>query len=218
MASLLGCAKRSSFVREYARPANTWISSRLTGAWQKMRIPWRSHGTIVSMSLPHETAANAAKQPKDGPGPQGEPSTVSVRFAAMNKTEQFDVLGQLVAMGDWDGILRTLGVGEDPSKLPPNLGLLWAIARREKMNPDDPNVAAVTAVATRCAAAVLGVHETNSMAPMLAKRILRRNPVSWAKAPAPSPWISAFIMIAALIVGSGIGWIISGGQSFFFLK
>jgi hypothetical protein len=170
------------------------------------------------MSLEHETAANTSKQLADPSTSQGEPSAVSMRFAGMNKAEQFDVLGELVSTGDWDGILRTLGAGEDPSKLPPNLGLLWAIARREKMNPDDPNVAAVTAVATRCAAAVLGIHDTNSIAPMVAKRILRRNPVSWAKTPAPSAWVSAFIMIAALVVGSGIGWILSGGQAFFFLK
>ncbi len=170
------------------------------------------------MSVEHETAANTSERSVDEPEARGGLSAASMRFAGMNKTEQFDILGELVSTGDWDGILRTLGVGEDPAKLPPNLGLLWAIARREKMNPDDPNVAAVTAVATRCAAAVLGVHETNSIAPMLVKRILRRNPVSWAKTPAPSPWVSAFIMIAALVVGSGIGWIISGGQPFFFLK
>lgn len=139
-------------------------------------------------------------------------------LSAMNDTYRLEVLGQLVSMGDWDGVLRTLGVGDDPSKLPPNVGLLWAIARREKMNPDDPNVAAVTAVATRCAAAILGVNEQNSIATVLAKRVLRRNPMSWAKTPAPSPWVSAFIMVAALVVGSGIGWILSGGQSFFFFK
>ena len=170
------------------------------------------------MSVEQESVANPSKQSVAKDGAQGDSSAASMRFAAMNKTEQFDVLGELVSMGDWDGVLRSLGVGEDPSKLPPNLGLLWAIARREKLNPDDPNVAAVTAVATRCAAAMLGVHETNSIAPMVAKRLLRRNPVSWAKTPAPSPWVSAFIMIAALVVGSGIGWILSGGQSFFFFK
>lgn len=169
------------------------------------------------MSRKQETSASSSLQRSDEPGGKGE-SPVSLRFAAMNKTEQFEMLGQLVSMGDWDGILRTLAVGEDPSKLPPNLGLLWAIARREKMNPDDPKMADVTAVATRCAAAVLGVHETNSIAPMLAKRLLRRNAVSWAKTPAPSPWVSAFIMLAALVVGSGIGWILSGGQSFFFIR
>lgn len=170
------------------------------------------------MSLEQEIVAQPSKQPPVEAGPKGEVSPISLRFASMNKAEQLDVLGELVSMGDWDGILRTLAVGEDPSQLPPNLGLLWAIARREKMNPDDPNVAAVTAVATRCTAAVLGMTEVNSIAPMLAKRLLRRNPVSWTKTPAPSPWVSAFIMIAALVVGSGIGWILSGGQSFFFFK
>jgi hypothetical protein len=182
-----------------------------------MKISWWSHGTITTMSLDLKDVASSSEQRAKEAGPKGE-SPPSLRFAAMNKTEQYEVLGQLVSMGDWDGILRTLGVGEDPDKLPPNLGLLWAIARREKMNPDDPKMAAVTAVATRCAAAVLGVHETNSIAPMFAKRILRRNQVSWAKTPAPSPWVSAFIMIAALVVGSGIGWILSGGQSFFFFR
>jgi hypothetical protein len=182
-----------------------------------MKISGRNHGTIVLMSIEHENVAESVQQRSNEASAKGE-VPVSMRFAAMNKTEQLDILGQLVAMGDWDGILRTLAVGEDPSKLPPNLGLLWAIARREKMNPDDPNVAAVTAVANRCAAAVLGVHETNSIAQMLTKRILRRNPASWAKTPAPSPWVSAFIMFAALVVGSGIGWILSGGQSFFFFR
>ncbi len=170
------------------------------------------------MSSEHETAAQAPKQPTADAALQAGAQAASMRFASMPKEQQFDVLGELVSMGDWDGILRTLGAGEDPSKLPPNLGLLWAIARREKLNPDDPKVAEVTAMATRCTAAVLGLHETNSIAPMLAKRILRRNPASWTKAPAPSAWVSAFIMIAALVVGSGIGWILSGGQSFFFFK
>lgn len=183
-----------------------------------MRISLRSRGTIDLMSLEQETAARSSKEAREGAGAKGDASAASMRFAAMNKTEQFDVLGELVSMGDWDGVLRSLGAGDDPDKLPPNLGLLWAMARREKMNPDDPQVAAVTAVATRCAASLMGLHETNSIAPMVAKRLLRRNPVSWAKQPAPSPWVSAFIMVAALVVGSGIGWILSGGQSFFFFK
>lgn len=170
------------------------------------------------MSPEHETAAQAPKQPTAEAGPQAGAQAASMRFASMPKDQQFEILGELVSTGDWDGILRTLGAGEDPSKLPPNVGLLWAIARREKLNPDDPKVAEVTAMATRCTAAVLGLHETNSIAPMLAKRLLRRNPVSWTKAPAPTAWVSAFIMIAALVVGSGIGWILSGGQSFFFFK
>ncbi|MBK9262413.1 MAG: hypothetical protein IPM54_21745 [Polyangiaceae bacterium] len=174
------------------------------------------------MSLEHETAANASKQSSassvDGAGSDAPNGEGAMGLSAMNDTYRLEVLGQLVSMGDWDGVLRTLGVGDDPSKLPPNVGLLWAIARREKMNPDDPNVAAVTAVATRCAAAILGVNEQNSIATVLAKRVLRRNPMSWAKTPAPSPWVSAFIMVAALVVGSGIGWILSGGQSFFFFK
>lgn len=182
-----------------------------------MKISTENHGTIVLMSIEQESVMSSSQQRSDEAGVKGD-SPVSMRFATMNKTEQLEILGQLVSMGDWDGILRTLAVGEDPSKLPPNLGLLWAIARREKMNPDDPNMAAVTAVATRCAAAVLGVHETNGIAPMLSKRLLRRNAVSWAKTPAPSPWVSAFIMFAALVVGSGIGWILSGGQSFFFFR
>lgn len=170
------------------------------------------------MSPEPKSAAPAPKQSSaDGASNAGAPAA-SMRFASMTKEQQFDVLGELVSMGDWDGVLRTLGVAEDPSKLPPNLGLLWAIARREKLNPDDPKVVEVTAVASRCAAALMGIHETSSIAPMVAKRILRRNPVSWTKAPAPTAWVSAFIMIAALIVGSGIGWILSGGQSFFFIK
>jgi hypothetical protein len=184
-----------------------------------MRISFCDHATIALMSLSPQSASNRSMTPADGKASGApEASAASLRLAAMSDAERLDVLGQLVSMGDWDGVLRSLGAGEDPSKLPPNMGLLWAVARREKMNPDDPGVAAVTGVAVRCAASILNVDESSAIAQMLAKRILRRNPVSWAKQPAPSPWVSAFIMIAALVVGSGIGWILSGGQAFFFLK
>ena len=114
------------------------------------------------------------------------------------------------SMGDWSAALRLADSLDDAAKLPPGLALVWALARKETLKPDDKNASAVTHLAVRAVASLLGVNEKSDLALLIAKRLLRQNPASWRQAPAPSTGISIFIMIVALIVGSAIGLLLSG--------
>jgi hypothetical protein len=121
----------------------------------------------------------------------------------------------LLRANDWDGVLRALGPADQAGRLPPNLGLLYAIARKEKETSTDKGSDA-TDLAIRCAAGLLGVAPESPLALVVAKRIVRKNPVAWQKAPAPPARVSAMIMLAALAIGGAIGWLVATGRVRFY--
>jgi hypothetical protein len=144
--------------------------------------------------------------PADEPAPPAPPApppapAIDPRLAEVERA---------AAMGDWGAVLRLAETVEDAEKLPANLGLIWALARKETLPPDDRSASAVTKLAVRSAASLLGVADKSDLALLIAKRLLRKNPGSWRQAPAPSTGISIFIMVVALVVGSAIGLLLSG--------
>ena len=131
-----------------------------------------------------------------------------------NTDPRFDALEPLVSTADWAGVLKLLGPPEQAGKLPPNLGLIYALAAKEegldaRSQEQQPFPAAEVAI--RCMAGLVGVSPDSSVALLLAKRLLRSNPVTWRQAPAPSGKVSAIILILAGIIGGGIGWFLSLG-------
>jgi hypothetical protein len=126
-------------------------------------------------------------------------------------------LEPLVASGDWEAVRKLLGSTEDAGKLPPNLGLIYALAHKESVvekvpaktetsDPYDPNL-----VAIRCMAGVCGLPVDSPIAVVLGKRITRSNPVAWQKKKAPPAPISILIVALGLLLGAGIGWLLSFG-------
>jgi hypothetical protein len=126
-------------------------------------------------------------------------------------------LEPLVATGDWEAVRKLLGSTEDAGKLPPNLGLIYALAHKESggdktpgksetSDPYDPNL-----VAIRCMAGVCGLPADSPIAVVLGKRITRSNPVAWQKKKAPPAPISILIVALGLLLGAGIGWLLSFG-------
>jgi hypothetical protein len=119
-------------------------------------------------------------------------------------------LEPLVAAADWEGVAKVLGTPEAAGRLPPNLGLVYALARKEtgvaKEEHYEPNGAAI-----QCMAGLFGIPKESPIALVLGKRLLRSNPVAWQKAPAPPTHISLFIVALGLLLGAGIGWLLSFG-------
>jgi hypothetical protein len=111
---------------------------------------------------------------------------------------------------DWDHVIQSLGPAEQAGRLPPNLGLLFAVAMKEKERPNTPQYD-ITDLAIRCCAGVFGVDPSSPIALVLAKRLLRKNPVAWQKKPAPPPSISILIISIGVAVGALIGWLVSFG-------
>lgn len=112
-----------------------------------------------------------------------------------------------LAETNWDSVL---GVLEAHESLPPQLALLYAIALRERDAPGDADALAIQAVAS-----LLSVPEDSHAALVLAKRLLRRNPVAWQKRRAPSARVSIVIAIVVAVLGAAIGFLMSPGVPLF---
>ncbi|MBI2388179.1 MAG: hypothetical protein HYV09_01070 [Deltaproteobacteria bacterium] len=128
-----------------------------------------------------------------------------------NADPRLEVLEPLLRAGDWNAVLRALGPAEQAGRLPPNLGLIYAVARKESEGPTDKGSQS-TELAIRCTAGLLGVASDSAIALVVAKRLIRKNPVGWQQRPAPPARVSALIMIGALVIGGLVGWLVATGR------
>lgn len=114
----------------------------------------------------------------------------------------------LVERNDWKAITQKLGAVEDAGKLPPNLGLIAALAHNEMAK--DGSVDARN-VAVRSMAALLGLPAENEVARVLARRLLRKAPTG-IRRPAPPPKTSFFIAAVVVVLGGALGWFLSSSM------
>jgi hypothetical protein len=129
--------------------------------------------------------------------------------AITSQDPRYEPLEKLLDANDWKKICEELGPMDAVGKLPPNLGLVAALACNETSKDGDPE-AIVTAV--RCMAGLLGVAEDSPIARVLARRMLRKNPVRFTERKAPPARTSLFIVLVTLIVGGGVGFVVSAGS------
>lgn len=133
-------------------------------------------------------------------GAHGKITSEDPRYAPIEK---------LLDLNDWKKITDELGPMSDVGKLPPNLGLLAALAHNETKKDGDPEA---VATAIRCMAGLLGVADDSPIARVLARRMLRKNPVKLSERKAPPARTSMLIVLATLVGGGGIGWLASEGS------
>jgi hypothetical protein len=122
---------------------------------------------------------------------------------------RYEPLEKLLDANDWKKIGAELGPMTDIGKLPPNLGLVAALAHNENAKDGDPEA---VATAIRCMAGLLGVPEDSPIARVLARRMLRKNPVRIRDRQAPPARTSLLIVLATLVIGGGVGWLASIGS------
>jgi hypothetical protein len=122
---------------------------------------------------------------------------------------RYEPLEKLLDLNDWKKIGAELGTISDVGKLPPNLGLLAALAHNENAKDGDPDAAAA---AIRCMAGLLGVSEDSPIARVLARRMLRKNPVKLSERQAPPARTSFLIVLITLALGGGVGFVASAGS------
>jgi len=148
-----------------------------------------------------------APMPPRDQSPARQPGAGSVITSSDPRIPELE---KALASGNWDEALKLLGTPADSGRLPPNLGVLFAIAMKEKDREDMPT-AELNDVAIRCTAGLLGVAHDSPIALLIAKRLLRRNPVALHKRPAPRPTISILIIVCTLIITGTLSWLISFG-------
>lgn len=113
----------------------------------------------------------------------------------------------LLAATRWEGVVEVLSKQET---LPPPLALVYAIALKERGAEGDPERLAIRAVA-----ALLCVPENSETALVVAKRLLRTNPVSWQRRRAPSAGVSIGIALAVAVLGALLGFLAGPGTPLF---
>jgi hypothetical protein len=122
---------------------------------------------------------------------------------------RYEPLEKLLDRNDWKKIGDELGPMSDVGKLPPNLGLLAALAHNEVAKEGNPDAAAA---AIRCMAGLLGVSDDSPIARVLARRMLRKNPVKLTERQAPPARTSFLIVLVTLVLGGGVGFVASAGS------
>jgi hypothetical protein len=113
----------------------------------------------------------------------------------------------VIATGDWRALAESLGPLEQGTALPPTLGLLCALAHHE--SGSDQSAQAANDLAIRSVGALFNVAPGSAISMVIAKRLLRKNPVTWRARPAPPARTSFLIVALTLVVGGGIGWLLT---------
>ena len=126
-----------------------------------------------------------------------------------SRDPRYEPLEKLLDTNDWKKIAAEVGPMDDVGKLPPNLGLLAALAHNEVSKDGNPDAAAA---AIRCMAGLLGVDEDSPIARVLARRMLRKNPVKLSERQAPPARTSFLIVVITLVLGGGVGFVASAGS------
>lgn len=129
--------------------------------------------------------------------------------ATKSKDPRHETLEKLLDANDWKKVGTELGPMAEIGKLAPNLGLVAAVAHNETAKDGDPE--AVLA-AIRCMAELLGVPAESPIARVLARRMLRKNPVRIRDRQAPPARTSLIIVLATLVLGGGVGWLASSNH------
>lgn len=157
----------------------------------------------VSPEAPEPVASRAAVNVPEAGAANAMPGTSlpDARLAALEP---------LLAANDWKAVAGVLGATGHGGALPAALELIYAIARKESpavsSDPHEGNDAAILAMAT-----LLGSAPDSAAALLLTKRLLRRNPVSLGKRPAPRASVSIAIVLLAVIVGGAVGYAVQFG-------
>ncbi len=126
-----------------------------------------------------------------------------------SRDPRYEPLEKLLDTNDWKKIAAEVGPMDDVGKLPPNLGLLAALAHNEVAKDGNPDAAAA---AIRCMAGLLGVDDDSPIARVLARRMLRKNPVKLSERQAPPARTSFLIVVITLVLGGGVGFVASAGS------
>lgn len=161
--------------------------------------------SVDRVAVPKTAKTKDGNELKDANDAKDEP----VARKITSQDPRYEPLEKLLDVNDWKTIAAELGPLDEAGRLPPNLGLVAALAHNESAKEGDPEAAAV---AIRCMAGVLGVADDSPIARVLARRMLRKNPVKLRDRQAPAAKTSLLIVLVTLVLGGGVGWLASIGS------
>lgn len=139
------------------------------------------------------------------PATGAEPSAEAAASVPRDAAELRASVELLLQQTRWADIVQTLGPQERAAELPPTLALIYAMALAETAGAGSTTKANLLAI--RSVASLLSVPEDSGTALMVAKRVMRRNPVAWRARPAPRAPLRIALVVVALALGIVAGWL-----------
>lgn len=156
-------------------------------------------------SVPPAPAPPACEPAPEAPPP--EPIAAGATRASIAAPDaRVAKIEPLVARNDWKLVADMLGPVEDAATLPPNLGIVAAIAHNELAKDGIPEA---RVLAIRSMAALLGMPAESELVRVITRRLLRKNPIAFRQRQAPPAKTSFLIIVVVLILGSATGWFLS---------
>jgi hypothetical protein len=142
------------------------------------------------------------------PPPSGEsaPETHDPDPTKAASDEVLRSMEPFLEQGRWSEVLSVLAEGQpDPKALPPRQALLYAIAAKEAAALGQVIPAGISPDAIGIAAMgqILGVPQGSAAARIVAKRTLRKGPLTWQEP--PTSRVSVWATVIALAIGTGVG-------------
>lgn len=174
---------------------------------------------LMPVSRP-PAAAEKAVTPSVAPAAAAQtPPTPRTRSDAKGRQggqpSNIDMLDALVSEGQWKKVCGLLARYGKRGKLPARLALIYAIALNEVRVPGaaiDKQATDIERFAQESLAALLQTDAKSPLVRMVVKRVLRR---SWRSAPAPPTRTSVLLIIAAIMLGAFIGFLMGPGKDWF---
>lgn len=130
-------------------------------------------------------------------------------------TISIGTIENLVSQNQWTKVCEILGAPDNQGKLPVGMAFIYAVALNELRVPGSPvdkRAPDIEKIMLRCLGVMLGTDAKGTLAQIVAKRLMRR---SWRTTPAPPARLSVMLIVAALVVGSFIGFLIGPGRDWF---
>ncbi|MBW2452911.1 MAG: hypothetical protein JRI68_00275 [Deltaproteobacteria bacterium] len=161
------------------------------------------------VALDDEPVADEASSADEGDSAEREDGDGAADGEADDALPTLHDVEPLLAKGNYQGICDLLGPLERAEQLDPASALLYATAHKEVGSADSEED--VNPLAIRSVASLLEVSATSRTALMVAKRVLRKNPVIWQKRKAPGAPARVFMIIFGLAIGIIGGWLAGPG-------
>jgi hypothetical protein len=130
-------------------------------------------------------------------------------------TLTMQTIENLVSQNQWTKVCEILGAPENQGKLPVGMAFIYAVALNELRVPGgmvDKRAPDIEKIMLRCLSVMLGADPSGPLTQIITKRLMRR---SWRSTPAPPTRTSVLLIIAALMLGSFIGFLLGPGHDWF---
>lgn len=170
---------------------------------------------LVAESVPPEAYEEVKQRevmpsnlPAPAPSPSREPPSPASAISMAT-------IEGLVSQNQWTKVCELLGAPENHGKLPVGMAFIYAVALNELRVPGgtvDQRAPDIERIMLRCLSVMLGADVKGPLPRIIAKRLMRR---SWRATPAPPTRTSVLLIIAALMAGSFIGFLIGPGHDWF---